>query len=74
MLPAPVRAARQDLFTTFLLRALAARAHALERKRPVRLAHDDFVAGLIDVLAAVLSAVPTPDARRSLRAATATRT
>jgi AcrR family transcriptional regulator len=73
VLPAPLRAARQELFTTFLLRALAARAHTIERKRPVGLAHDDFVANLIDVLAAVLSAAATPDARRSLRAAVASR-
>jgi AcrR family transcriptional regulator len=73
VLPRPLRASRQELCTTFLLRALAARAHALEQKRPVQLAHEDFVANLIDVLAAVLAVAPTPEARRSLRAAVARR-
>lgn len=73
VLPRPLRASRQELCTTFLLRALAARARALEQKRHVQLPHEDFVANLIDVLAAVLAVVPTPEARRSLRAAVARR-
>lgn len=58
-LPAPLRAARQELCTAFLLRALASRAQALERARPVLLGHEDFVANLIDVLAEVLAVAPS---------------
>ncbi len=58
-LPSPVRAARRELCTTFLLRALATRARQIDQGTRLRLTDDEFAANLIDVLAAGLTAPST---------------
>ncbi len=60
-LPPRIRSERHHLTTSFLLRALADRAAELDRhghRRPA-LGHDAFVANLVDVLVAVLTARPS---------------
>lgn len=53
-----VRAARLDLCTTFLLRALATRARRIDAGERLRLGHAPWTANLVDVLAAGLLAAP----------------
>ncbi|HEV7735202.1 MAG TPA: helix-turn-helix domain-containing protein [Candidatus Binatia bacterium] len=67
-LPSPVRAARRELCTTFLLRALATRARQIDQDARTRLTHDEFAANLIDVLAAGIIAPSTTRVRRPARA------
>lgn len=70
-LPRPIRAERQAQTTSFLLRALADRAAEIEastRRRP-RVDHELFVANLIDVLVAVLTAPASPATVQRARAA-----
>lgn len=66
-LPPPLREARRALCTTFLLRALASRARALDDTdaRP-SLDDADFAANLIDVLTAGLLVSPSRAARRTV--------
>lgn len=70
-LPAPLRAARRALCTTFLLRALASRARAIDDVASSRPPLDDaeFAANLIDVLAAGLVVPPSRAALRHARGA-----
>lgn len=63
-LPPPVRAARRELCTTFLLRALATRARQIDQGTRTRMTDDGFAANLIDVLAAGLVAPTTTRAPR----------
>jgi hypothetical protein len=67
-LPARVRVERRNQTTSFLLRALADRARELDGhgSRRSLVGHDLFVANLVDVLVAVLTAPPSPATRRVL--------
>jgi hypothetical protein len=62
-LPGRLRTERRHQTTSFLLRALADRAAALDGRRArSALGHDAFVANLVDVLVAVLTTPPSADA------------
>ncbi len=67
-LPPKLREARRALCTTFLLRALASRARAIDEVADARPALDDdeFAANLIDVLTAGLLVPPSRAARRTV--------
>jgi len=54
-----LRAARRELCTTFLLRALAVRARVVEQGERPALSDADFTANLIDMLAAGIVASPS---------------
>jgi AcrR family transcriptional regulator len=68
-LPPRLRAERGALCGTFLLRALASRARAVDEEGAARpaLADGAFATNLIDVLAAGLVAAPSREARRAVR-------
>lgn len=63
-MPAPVRAERMSLATSFILRASADRARAAERATPSRpqLVAEDFVANLVSMAVGMVSA-PVPAAQ-----------
>lgn len=68
-LPPALRAARRELCTTFLLRALAMRARSLDQNERSALSDADFTANLVDMLAGGMVAstsrpVASPRARR----------
>ena len=68
-LPSRLRAERGALCGTFLVRALASRARAIDERgaAPPALGDGAFAANLIDVLAAGLVAAPSRQTRRAVR-------
>jgi AcrR family transcriptional regulator len=67
-LPAALRAPRRQLCTAFLLRSLADRARAIESATAQPdLNQDAFIANLVDVLVAVLTAPASDATRRAVR-------